>query len=568
MDLSKVYNPNELDYSNRSELDSHIDTCVAGSNTVPIWYTDHKVSVSPFIGEYVPLDDIPVASVATAWDDPLDGSTVILIINEALYFGDRMSYSLLCPNQLRFNGIIVNDTPTIFDPKSSHSIIIPGELELPLKMRGVLSYLETRKPSEQELLTCDRYELTSSACWDPYSLQLEEVENNHPGTTTSPWHRGVDMIESVMACMKLDPPELSGINFIPRLVCSTKVDEKYTSSNGRHEADVIAHEEDYRLLMALDSKSKTTNISKEDLAKRWHIGLEAAARTLLATSQLGMRFVDGPLERRLKTSQAHMRFPTLDLRIYSDTLFSQKKSIRGFPCAQVFMDGKCFCWVYPLRSKGDAHQALMQFIQDVGIPKELLTDCALEEMRGEWGRILKQYHIGHCMTQPKSPWQNRAEAEIRELKKLVRRTLRHSNAPTEFWCYAIEWAAKIRSLTAHDLPSLRSRTPEERIIGHTPDISEYAHFSWFEWVWFREQISFPGADLCLRRWLGVANNVGQAMTYWILTEKGSIIARSSVIPVSDHEKRDTLQMQRQDAFMSRLLEIKDMEMVLNKFSYL
>jgi hypothetical protein len=85
--------------------------------------------------------------------------------------------------------------------------------------------------------------------------------------------------------------------------------------------------------MALDSKSKTTDISKEDLAKRWHIELEAAARALLATSQLGMRFVDGPLEHRLKTSQAHMRFPTLDLKIYSDTLFSQKKSIRGFSCA-------------------------------------------------------------------------------------------------------------------------------------------------------------------------------------------------------------------------------------------
>jgi hypothetical protein len=34
-----------------------------------------------------------------------------------------------------------------FDPKSSHSTIIPGEIELPLKIRGVLSYLETRKPS-------------------------------------------------------------------------------------------------------------------------------------------------------------------------------------------------------------------------------------------------------------------------------------------------------------------------------------------------------------------------------------------------------------------------------------
>jgi hypothetical protein len=113
MDLSKVYDPGNTD-TGRSELDSHADTCVVGSNTMPLWYTDQIVSVSPFIGEYQPLKDIPVATVATAWDDPKDGSTIILVINEALYFGARMPHTLLCPNQLRFNGIIVNDTPKIF----------------------------------------------------------------------------------------------------------------------------------------------------------------------------------------------------------------------------------------------------------------------------------------------------------------------------------------------------------------------------------------------------------------------------------------------------------------------
>jgi hypothetical protein len=51
---------------NRSELDSHADTCVAGSNTVPLYFTEHKASLSPLIGEYSPLPDVPIASVATA----------------------------------------------------------------------------------------------------------------------------------------------------------------------------------------------------------------------------------------------------------------------------------------------------------------------------------------------------------------------------------------------------------------------------------------------------------------------------------------------------------------------
>jgi hypothetical protein len=246
MDLSKVYNPTEL-CVDRSELDSHADTCVAGSNTVPLWYTEHKVSVSPFIGEYVPLVDIPIASVAMAWDNPLDGSTIILIIHEALYFGERIEYSLLCPNQLRYNGVIVNDIPQVFDSKSSHSIIIPGQLELPLKMRGVLSYLEMRKPSEQELLSCDQYELTSATSWELYSLQLE-LDSYHQGQSL-PWHRELQVMQSLMANIRLDPPKLMG-DITTHLVSATQVNRNHTSSIGRHEADIIAHEEEHCQLMA------------------------------------------------------------------------------------------------------------------------------------------------------------------------------------------------------------------------------------------------------------------------------------------------------------------------------
>jgi hypothetical protein len=89
--------------------------------------------VSPFIGEYKPLQNMPIASVATAWDDLKDGSTLLLIINEALYFGSRMPYSLICPYQLCNNGLTVNDIPKIFDSTSSHSIVVPGKVELPLK---------------------------------------------------------------------------------------------------------------------------------------------------------------------------------------------------------------------------------------------------------------------------------------------------------------------------------------------------------------------------------------------------------------------------------------------------
>ena len=107
------------------ELDSHADTCVAGRNTLLVSDEGRQVTVHPYSGEYKPIPDVSIATVATLWIHPTDGQPYILIINEALYFGDRVDVTLLNPNQLRANGIIVEDVPRQFDPKSSHSIYHP-----------------------------------------------------------------------------------------------------------------------------------------------------------------------------------------------------------------------------------------------------------------------------------------------------------------------------------------------------------------------------------------------------------------------------------------------------------
>jgi hypothetical protein len=279
------------------------------------------------------------------------------VINEALYFGSRMPYSLLCPNQLRHNGLIVNDTPRAYDPTSSHSIILPGELNLPLKTRGVLSYLQTRRPTDKELKECDHYELTSPKCWEPYKLALGDEEDETPSQQLNQYS---------LKPTARDPIELrQNVNdrFIQALQSSLLEDVGAEI----HEADVIAHEAQQRAVHAISCNQRQTMITKESLARRWYTGLESARWTLLATMQEGMRFVEGPI--RLKTSQAHLRFPSLVITLYSDTLFSHLRSVRGYTCAQIFMDGHGFVRVYPMKSKSEAHHALMHFIHDVVSPK-------------------------------------------------------------------------------------------------------------------------------------------------------------------------------------------------------
>jgi len=237
----------------------------------------------------------------------------------------------------------------------------------------------------------------------------------------------------------ITPPEFSS-TFLSRLISSVRIGlsraaSAPTPSPACHEADVLAHGADCREQAALHATSRSTAVTNEDLAKRWFIG-NAANRTLLSTTQEGMRFVDGDLEHRLRTSQAHLRYPTLNCTIYTDTLFAKSKSVRGYMCAQLFTDGRKFYRLYPMLRKLDAHHALTQFIQEVGIPHNCLADRAPEERLAEWGRIISHYKIKLRTTESYTPQQNRAEAGIGEIKKRVGRALRHSAAPVEFWCYA------------------------------------------------------------------------------------------------------------------------------------
>ena len=81
------------------DLDSHADTCCNSCNCLLIEYEGRIVMVTPNHDEHKPMK-VKIAMVATLWEDPKDGQLYILLIHEALYFGDNLKQMLLNPNQL------------------------------------------------------------------------------------------------------------------------------------------------------------------------------------------------------------------------------------------------------------------------------------------------------------------------------------------------------------------------------------------------------------------------------------------------------------------------------------
>jgi hypothetical protein len=200
-----------------------------------------------------------------------------------------------------------------------------------------------------------------------------------------------------------------------RLIAAVNIEADGVNGDGLDERSVdslCALSEEDRRIFAMSSKDRGPVLTKEILARRWGIGLDTAHRTLTATTQSGIRRVLHPVERRYKTRQSHLRFPTLNTRFYTDTMFSMTKSLRGNKCAQVFTNGLGYDLFYPLKKESEVAEALNEVIRSVGVPKELISDGAKAETHGRFASIVNEYRIKQRQTEPYSGWQNRAEASI------------------------------------------------------------------------------------------------------------------------------------------------------------
>jgi hypothetical protein len=83
----------------------------------------------------------------------------------------------------------------------------------------------------------------------------------------------------------------------------------------------------------------------------------------------------------------------------------------------------------------------------------------------------KQAGIFCKLTDPYSPWQNRAESEIREVKLLALKWTVKSPSLQRLWDHAIKLASIVCSHLTLDKYKLNGQVPETIMLGQTADIS-------------------------------------------------------------------------------------------------
>ena len=508
------------------EFDSHADTCCFGANFTILHATNYCCDVTPFLNSYQAIKNVPVVSAATAYDDHETGETIILEFHQGLWFGQQMSHSLINPNQCRHFGIQICDDP--FDPHRPLGIHDPvTAIFAPLQYAGNIVKMPTRAPSHAELTDTSirRVTMTSQAPWDPSTVgarpmsKEEEMRARLISTATSDSTRVTSSAGCDTHLASCSAAYVDRI-MLPMLISAIKVVSLYadTPEDGRDLDTVVS-------ASAISLHERHSRVTAEEIARKFYCGLQTAQNTLKATTQRGIRHAVHPLSRRYRTDIMQSRLKRLKGNWYADTMFSNSRSLKGNTCAHVFTNGK-FIHLEPITSKSEVGLALQSFGQDVGVPETLIFDGALEQCgpKTQFMKFIRNHDIHWRIIEPHSHWQNQAEGMIREVRKKWRAMQQRRKIPMRLWDYALVHLTRLSNLTAK---GSNKRTAWEEVTGDTPDISEYLDFEFYDWVWYWDT---PGDmdNPKIGKWLGVAHRIGAAMCFYVLTQDGKVLARSTV----------------------------------------
>jgi hypothetical protein len=282
-----------------------------------ITFQDFERSVN--VSEYDPKGPVAMAlktvSAGMAYDVPGIGRVVILIVHQAINF-PHLPHNLLNPMQMRLNDVVVNETPNFqcANPTNlSHTITVKGEnmnddLIIPLDLCGVVSCFTTRKSTQEECDTCDRYELTyESPVYDPSGSLYAEQE--------------AAMMDS-RGKLKVAEDKQP----LRRHICPVHMADTFSDTTIKLQALSLTLDDSSLLqeltrhvhISEVNMSSLTSDICDEGgvdvatLAKNFGIGIEAANRTRLVTTQMGVKRMIHPiLSVRFGTNDGQLRYHRL-----------------------------------------------------------------------------------------------------------------------------------------------------------------------------------------------------------------------------------------------------------------
>ena len=565
--MAKVPHPTEANHYARNEMDTHADTSCAGSNWTPLEFTGEICEVSPFLNSYKPVSQIPVAKCCTVWMDKTTSQEYLLVGDQMLWFGSSLEHTLINPNQIRAYGIPVYDDP--FQPRQPIGIDSP-DVFIPFDTTGTLLHFESRVPTEWDKTHLPIILLTD-ILWNPVDDVLNPGQETREVAAMREIHSLVSSASTgqlnVMAVerqsLPVDPDnavetclgEISSV-FDERTFCTRLIDAVQVASTYRKDID---DQIEARKASGVITNDRHSKVGPEELSQKWNIGLQTAKDTFEVTTQHGVRTAIHPMTRRLRVDHLNLHRPRLRGKWFMDTVLSKVKSKSGNTCANVFTQGK-FTKVIPMRGRTDAAESLIDFTDDVGIPEVLMTDQAAELSKPmtDFVKETRRMRIRLLHSEQGRKNQNHAaEREIGTLAKRWKLRMTKKKVPKVLWDFGLVYEGEILTRIARGRDR---RTGYEEVTGQTPEIGEWLDFEFYDLVWWWDRPTKPNVTdepRRLARWLGVSHRVGSDLCYWLITESGHIISKSSVEHVTRDDYLEEDKKKEIEAFNKKLEEKLD-----------
>lgn len=158
-----------------------------------------------------------------------------------------------------------------------------------------------------------------------------------------------------------------------------------------------------------------------------------------------------------------------------------------------------------------------KLFRTVGLPTAIIPDYALELTQGKFLRNAQKAQVHILPVEPYMHNLNYAETCIREVLRLYHRFMISRGIPKVLWDRCFVYCCEIRSHMALGHYDQEGECGATIIFGETADISHLAEFSFYDWVWFISPKESNFDRMTLGRWLGPSFDVGEALTYALLT---------------------------------------------------
>ena len=445
----------------------------------------------------------------------------------------------------------VNDR-SLRTPGGKQRILTVDGYVIPLTVRNGLPYLNIRPYTDLEFDTLPHVIMTSDHDWDPSILDcgpddVTKALDAHDLLQERPIHEnfnqsGEYMDRYVVTSVDVSHPIMEE-QILPSSLMFRRAEHITPADDGMDiptddPTDTV--EDKSSTVSPLKGPRKVSNVEPDYEKLRPFFAyqpVESIKHTWLNSTQFARIPMSTHLKRHFKSPFPAHNVHRRNEPIATDTVYSNTPAVdNGASHAQFFVGTESMvCDVFPMKTDKQFVNTLEDIIRRRGAPTKLVSDSAQVEISKKVHDILRSLCITDWQSEPYQQHQNPAERRYQTVKRITSTLMDRTGAPPDTWFLCMSYVCFILNHTA--CKAINWQIPMRVLTGTTPDISPILRFSFYQPVYYaKNEPSFPSDSREARgRFVGIAEHVGHAMTFQILTDDTNKIIERSLVRAADPE---------------------------------